>query len=177
MGGGSGMTKSHPGTKANDHRWTGSLTPISWDHTVRKAVHPIKPGYAGYLQNASLHYGSSHYGGLPMRGGGHADLPFHGRPPREKVGASDLMAGGGLGRDQILNMVSSAEYGRCAWNLEWAHVPESKLMTPRTAARKRIQKADLERNQRLNSSSGAINRTASRSFIGSAGGVVAGAGA
>ena len=40
-------------------------------------------------------------------------------------------------------------------------------MTPRTAARRQVQRADLARAQALNTSSGAIHRSASRSFLSS----------
>jgi hypothetical protein len=133
--------------KVNDHHYNHALKPMSWGNTVPREVRPIKPGFAGYLPNASTHYGSSHYGGLPIYGGGHADLPHKGRPPMACASAYDLMAGGEHGKNAELNMISSAEIGRSAWNLEWARCPTAlhaqqyatRPRTPATANGSRAQ--------------------------------------
>jgi hypothetical protein len=113
-----------------------ALRPISWDHTVPRDVRPIKPGFAGYLPNASSHFGSTHYGSLPIRGGGRAALPHQGRQNRAEVGATQLMAGGAMGKDAELHMMSSHEIGRNAWNLEWAGHARPKPQTPASSHRR-----------------------------------------
>jgi len=117
------------------------LKPISWDHTMPHVTRKIRPGFAGHITDARIHYGSSHYVGTPMRGGGRTPLPHKGGLP-EVTDSSQLMAGGAMGFDSELHVSSSQVVGRHAWNLAHAgHTNYRGSPTPRTAARQeRVQR-------------------------------------
>ena len=113
------------------------LRPMSLDHTIEPTTRPIKPGFAGHITDARVHYGSSHYVGLPIRGGGRTPLPHKGGPPLAELEASHLMSGGAMSHDAELHISSSQVIGRHAWNLAHAGHPPPRTPTPRTVERRR----------------------------------------
>lgn len=112
------------------------LMPISWDHTLPRTTRPIKPGFAGHISDARYHYGTSHFAGLPIRGGGRTPLPHKGGPALAELDPSRLSSGA-MTHDAELHISSSQEIGRNAWNLGWAgHATQKRAATPRTVARR-----------------------------------------
>ncbi len=112
------------------------LQPISWNHTMPHVTRPIKPGFAGHITDARVHYGSSHYVGIPARGGGRTALPHKGGLT-EITDSSKLADGGAMTHDAELHISSSQVIGRHAWNLAHAgHTNYHGTPTPRTAERR-----------------------------------------
>lgn len=115
------------------------LQPISWNHTVPHVTRSVVPGFAGHITDARIHYGSSHYVGVPLRGGGRTPLPHKGGlPTNEITDPSKLDTSQGLmTHDAVLHISSSQVIGRNAWNLRHARTmfpnPDP---TPRTADRR-----------------------------------------
>ena len=97
-----------------------ALRPMSWNHTTPRDSRAVRPGFAGHINDAADHYGSSYFAGVPLRGGGHQKLPHKGGMPLTKLDSHGLMHGGLLSKDAELHMVSSHEVGRNAWNVDWA---------------------------------------------------------
>ena len=113
------------------------MRPSNWLTAQVRETRPVIPGFAGHLPLSKIHYGSSHYGGVPLRGGGRVPLPHQGGLKPE-MKATDLMGGGELGKGAELHVPSSFLIGRQAWDLTWAgHTRKRPPSTPRSLEARR----------------------------------------